>query len=331
MMTKFDVERFSRIPLGHTPTPLEPLERLSAELGLRVWVKRDDCTGLALGGNKVRKLEFLLGEALAAGADTVVTVGGVQSNHARQTAAAAARLGLRCELVLPRLVDRQNDPYERSGNVLLDRLLGAHVHIVEDAQEAAGRIGQLLEQAEKNGRQAAFFPSGGSTATGALGYVRAASEFVDQAQAQGLRSARIFVATSTGGTLAGLLTGLADDCEAFSLTGVAVYDDAATTRGRTTELVEQTTAKLGVGTNGADQFDIDGRQLGDGYGIPTAAMREALELCARLEGLVLDPVYTGKAMAALVAFARSQEATPEEDLVFWHTGGAPALFAYDSD
>ncbi len=168
---------YPRVPLGHAPTPLEHLARLSAALGgPEIWVKRDDCTGLGMGGNKVRKLEYLMGEVRAQGARTVITVGGVQSNHARQTAAAAARLGLRCELVLPRVVPRTGTDYERSGNVLLDELFGAEVFVVDDEMDAARMIQERVEAANRRGEPAAVHPPGGSTPTGALGYVHAALE-----------------------------------------------------------------------------------------------------------------------------------------------------------
>ncbi len=329
MTERFDVERFPRIPLGHGPTPLEPLERLSKHLGgPSLWVKRDDCTGLALGGNKVRKLEYLLAEAVADGADTVITVGGVQSNHARQTAAAAARLGLRCELVLPRLVDRNDPLYEANGNLLLDRLLGAHVHVVDDTEAATTRVVELLEEATARGGRAAFFPSGGSTATGALGYVRAAHELLAQCAEQRLEPKRIVVATSTGGTLAGLLTGLAIAGSAIDVSGVAVYDDAGATRERTRQLCAETALLCEATAPGDDRIQIIGDQLGPAYGQPTDGMREALALCAQLEGLLLDPVYSGKAMAGLVDLVRRGELGRSDAAVFWHTGGAPALFAY---
>ncbi|MDG2308047.1 MAG: D-cysteine desulfhydrase family protein [Candidatus Binatia bacterium] len=329
MAARFDVERFPRIALGHGPTPLEPLERLSKHLGgANLWVKRDDCTGLALGGNKVRKLEYLLAEAIADGADTVITVGGVQSNHARQTAAGAARLGLRCELVLPRVVDRHDPLYEANGNILLDHLLGAHVHLMNDEEAAAARVVQLMEDATARGGKAAFFPSGGSTATGALGYVRAAAELVSQCAERNLRPRLVVVATSTGGTLAGLLTGLAALDSPIDVTGVAVYDAAETTRDRVRALVAETATLFGTAPAEDGRIQIVGDQLGPAYGQPTEAMREALELCARFEGLLLDPVYSGKAMAGLIDLVRRREIEPKDSAVFWHTGGSPALFAY---
>ncbi len=324
-----DLARFPRVPLGHGPTPLEPLDRLAEHLGgARIWVKRDDCTGLALGGNKVRKLEFLLGEALAEGADTVVTVGAVQSNHARQTAAAAARLGLACELVLPRLVERSGTLFESNGNVLLDRLFGARLHIVDDAHAARERTAEILDRIRGRGGTPAFIPVGGSNATGSLGYVRAVDEFAHQCAALDLDVDRLFVAASSGGTVAGLATGWAALGAGPVVTGVAVYSDAETTREEIAAVATHTAARIGIEGPGLERVAIVDDQLGPGYGMPTEAMHEAIALAARLEGLVLDPVYTGKAMAGLIDHVRRGVVGTSETVVFWHTGGAPALFAY---
>ena len=199
------LDPFPRIPLAHLPTPLEPLPRLSAALGgAEIWIKRDDCTGLATGGNKARKLEYLLGAARADGVDTVITLGGVQSNHARQTAAAAARLGLRCQLVLPRVVPREGVDYERNGNALLDRLLGAEVFVEDDEPAALRRVEILLREAEEAGRTPVVHPPGGSTAVGALGYVNAALEIGQQIRDGAPAFARTYLGVGTAGTLAGL-------------------------------------------------------------------------------------------------------------------------------
>jgi D-cysteine desulfhydrase family pyridoxal phosphate-dependent enzyme len=322
------LEEIPRISLGHGPTPLEPLERLSAHLGgAEVWIKRDDCTGLALGGNKVRKLEYLLAEARAGGHDTIVTVGGVQSNHARQTAAAAARLGLRCELVLPRIVPGRGRDYESTGNVLLDGLLGARVHVVADAGAAASRVAEILAEVRGSGGSAAFFPAGGSTPTGVLGYVRAALELFSQARALDLVFDRIVLAVSTGGTLAGLAVGTGLAAERAQLTGIAVGGPAAVAAAATRALAEAAAERLGAPLP-EPAFEVRDGFLGEGYGLVTPEMREAVTACARLEGVLLDPVYTGKAMAGLFDLVRRRETGRGERILFWHTGGVPALFAY---
>lgn len=298
---------FPRVVLGHWPTPLEECPRLSEALGgPRILVKRDDCTGLAAGGNKTRKLEFLLGQALREGHDTIVTYGAVQSNHARQTAAACAKLGLRCELLLSHSVPRRDALYESNGNVLLDRLLGATVHMPADLDET-------LAVLEKIG-PAFHIPVGGSTAVGALGYLNAAKEL-------DFKPDRVVLGCSTAGTAAGLVVGLDTMVEA-----ICVYEPAGKTAAEIDRLVAETSALAGVAAAGRSTVRDD--WFGEGYGVPTPEMTEAVRLFARTEGLLLDPVYTGKAAAGLVGLIRSGEIGPDETVVFWHTGGSPGLFVY---
>jgi D-cysteine desulfhydrase family pyridoxal phosphate-dependent enzyme len=326
------LDRFPRVRLGHLPTPLEPMERLRAALGAHcpaLYVKRDDCTGLATGGNKTRKLEYLMGEALARGAGAVVTFGAVQSNHARQTAAAAAKLGLACDLILVDMVARDSDAYRRSGNVLLDRLLGARVHVVspDGVAEALARVTQAHA---REGRNLYVVPVGGSTAVGSLGYVQAFGEVEAQARALGVAVDAIVHATSSGGTQAGLIAGAHLANSATRVLGVNVYKpNVAELESHVRELALETVELLGVG--GEDvraRLNIIDGWLGEGYGLPTDAMREALTLAARTEGLLLDPVYSGKAMAALVGSVRRGELERDQTVVFWHTGGTAALSAY---
>ena len=317
-----------RAILGHWPTPLQPADRLREAIGgPRIWLKRDDCTGLAIGGNKTRKLEYLLGQALADGADTVVTYGALQSNHARQTAAACARLGLRCELVLTRLVDRTDAFYEQSGNRLLDGILGARVHEVADADEVVERTAQLHATAADEGRSIFTVVGGGSDGTGALGYVNAAVELAGQAEELDLDIGRIVVAASTSGTAAGLVVG-------SSLAGLDATIDIACVlapEAETTPLVDrlvlEVLARLGV-TEGPAPTTITDATLGAGYGIPNPATLDAVELLARTEGVLLDPVYTGKAFEHLLAEVARGELDADRDVVFVHTGGSPGLFAY---
>jgi D-cysteine desulfhydrase family pyridoxal phosphate-dependent enzyme len=319
------LDPFPRIHLAHLPTPLEPMRRLGEELGCEIWVKRDDCTGLGLGGNKVRKLEFLLGAAREDGAELVITVGGVQSNHARQTAAAAAKLGMRCQLVLPRVVPRAGVEYEGGGNVLLDRLFGAEVFIVDDEVAAARTIQRLLAQAQAKGIRAVAHPPGGSTAEGSLGYVNAGLELAQQVAAGAPHFARIFVASGSGGTVAGLVCGLSAAALKIPVTAVCVAGSANEHRAQLDILASETCALLGISAPPSEALQLDDGFLGAGYGVPATSTHEALRLAASREGLLLDPVYTGKAMAALVAAARSRASGP---LLFWHTGGMPGLFAY---
>ena len=318
------LDAYPRIALAHLPTPLEPLPRLSAELGgPEIWVKRDDCTGLATGGNKTRKLEFLLGAALEDGVDTVITLGGVQSNHARQTAAACARLGLRCQLVLPRVVPRGGPTYDESGNILLDRLLGAEVYVVTDEAEAIKKVQELTADAEKAGRRIVVHPPGGSTPVGSLGYVAAALEL----NAQDTSFERVYLAASTGGTLAGLAAGASMASWSTEFTGVCVAGNKENMRRDVDALLVGLGELLTLAPGLSDSVRLDGNFLGDGYGIPNAAALEAVRLCADKEGLLIDPVYTGKAMAALIAHVREGRAGAGP-ILFWHTGGAASLFAY---
>jgi len=324
------LDDYPRVSLAHLPTPLEPLPRLSEALGgPEIWIKRDDCTGLATGGNKARKLEFLLGAALVDEVDTVITAGGVQSNHARQTAAAAARLGFRCHLVLPRVVPRSGPDYELNGNILLDRLLGAEVHVVEDEPAALARIQSLVAEEEAAGRKVVVHPPGGSTATGALGYVQAALELRSQMDSGTPDFSRVYLGVGTGGTLAGLSIGAALAGWDVELVGVCVSGDEIKLRPPTEALMTELRSMLAPPHDDAP-IRFEEAFLGDGYGVPAATTLEALKLCARTEGLLLDPVYTGKAMAALIDHVRSGTAGTGP-LLFWHTGGSPGLYAYRAE
>jgi D-cysteine desulfhydrase family pyridoxal phosphate-dependent enzyme len=324
------LDPFPRVRLACLPSPLEPLPRLSAFLGgPRILVKRDDQTGLAMGGNKVRKLEYLAGHALALGCDTLVTLGGLQSNHARQTAAAAARLGMQCELVLPRVVPRSGEEYEQSGNVLLDRLLGARLRILPAEQNSSGVLDRVAEELRAAGRKPYVIPIGGSTAHGALGYVGALFELLDQVGEGGVRVDAIVVPVGSAGTVAGILAGLAVAEKAIPVVAAAVVGAAQDREALARELTRQVLGLLGRQVGAAcEGLSVTDRAVGPGYGIPTEEVIDAVKRTAQLEGLLLDPVYTGKAMAALFDLVHRGRFKTDEQVVFWHTGGAPALFAY---
>jgi L-cysteate sulfo-lyase len=314
-----------RAALAHLPTPLEPADRLTKALGgPRVWIKRDDCTGLATGGNKTRKLEYLLGDPQARGAKAVITLGAVQSNHARQTAAACAKLGIECHLVLSRRVRWSHAEYEVSGNPLLDRLVGATVRICAGAD--VERIGtELIDRLSREGKRPYLIPTGGSNALGALGYARCAREIASQAAALGFTPDVIVHATSSGGTQAGLVAGCAAFAPATRVLGINVYDrntDALT--ARIDALAKETAERLGVRS---PAVEIDHRYLGEDYGIPTPATIEAIRLAASLEGLVFDPVYSGKGLSGLIALIRDR-ALDARNVVFVHTGGVASLPVY---
>lgn len=323
---------FPRVPLGHWPTPLERAPRLAGALGLdAVFLKRDDINGFAGGGNKLRKLEFLLGAALEDGVDTVITSGALQTNHGRQTAAACARLGLRCELVLTTTVPRTQTEYVTSGNVLLDRLFGARLHVCADAAERDRTAEALAEEAAAQGRRAVVLPVGGSNALGSLGYVAAATELFAQLRALDVTSAHIMAPLGSGGTAAGLTLG-AELCDwPGTLEFPSVLKPTAGAREELVSLTGKAGRLLGLGRSVAaralERAAVHDRTLGGGYGQPTPQMWRALRLFATEEGVALDPVYTGKAAAALLS-GPPPAGTP---LVFVHTGGLPGLFAYAGD
>jgi D-cysteine desulfhydrase family pyridoxal phosphate-dependent enzyme len=314
---------FPRESLGHWPTPLEPCHRLHDEIGgPLVWLKRDDCSGLAFGGNKTRKLEFLLGEARAGGATGVVTFGAIQSNHARQTAAACVRVGLPCDLILTEAVDRTTVHYQVSGNRLLDDLLGATAHVVGDSAAAGVRAAELADA--DPGRF--FIDPGGSSSVGVLGYVAAAVELADQLGARGVDAQQVVVAASTGGTAAGLVIGLHHVSIDARVCAVAVYSDGDRTRDTIEELIVATSDLLGLPAPPSGRLTVDDTMFGPGYGIETAASHAAIEQLARTEGVLLDPVYTAKAFACLLSSMEGMD--PDRDVIFLHTGGQPGLFAY---
>ena len=328
------LSKFPRYPLAHLPTPLEPLDRLRRHLAKdggcpRLYIKRDDCTGLALGGNKTRKAEFLIGAARAEGATCVVTEGGLQSNHVRQTAAAAAKAGLKCHLVLNRNVPIETAIYRENGNLLLDRVLGATVHVCAPGEARAEAIARLLPALKKDGEAPYVIPTGGSNQTGALGYVAAALELQRQAKDSGIAIDRVLFATSSGGTQAGLVVGMALAEAGTQVLGIDIENEAETLLADVREIADACASSVGVKRAlRGDAFEIRSGYAGEGYGIPTAGMIEAVGLLARLEGIVLDPVYSGKAMAGLIDLVRAGHFGAEETIAFIHTGGMPAMFAY---
>ena len=328
------LQPFARISLTEGTTPLQRMHRLEAALGtaVQIYVKRDDLQGLGGGGNKLRKLEFLLGEAQTQQADTIIAVGGRQSNFARLTAAACARLGLACELMLGQSVPRDDLEYQHNGNVLLDALLGAQVHDVPAGTatvDAAHARAAVLRAA---GRKPYVAVTGGSTPVACWGYVACADEIAQQSAAQGLAWERIYLANGSSGTHAGLAAGWAAlGHPAHQVQSFAVLHDAATTHQATLDKTRDTLALMGAATTvGDSDIVVHGEQRGAGYGIPTDAMREAVQLLARTEGLLLDPVYSGKAFAGLLAQVRSGLLPAGSQVLFVMTGGAPGLYAYRS-
>ncbi len=324
--------RFPRARFAHLPTPLEPAPRLAAELGIKsLYVKRDDCTGLAGGGNKTRKLEFLVGDALAKGADTLITQGAVQSNHVRQTAAAAAKFGLACEVILEARTGSNAADYNGSGNVLLDRLLGAAIRNVPGGSDMNAELEKTAEAVRERGGTPYVIPGGGSNAIGALGYVDCALELVRQADAENLTIDRIVTATGSAGTHAGLVAGLALLGADIPVLGIGVRAPRDVQEANVHKLAVETAALLGHGDRVTREMTLANCDyVGAGYGLIDEGVIDALKLAARTEGLLFDPVYTGKAVKGLIDLAR-KGTFKDETVVLLHTGGAQGLFGYHSE
>lgn len=324
--------KFPRARFAHLPTPLDEAPHLAAALGLkRLLIKRDDCTGLAGGGNKTRKLEFLLGEALAQGADTLVTQGAIQSNHVRQTAAAAARFGMACEIILEARTGSNAVDYNGSGNVLLDRLLGASIRTVPGGTDMNAELAKSAEAVRARGGKPYVIPGGGSNAVGALGYVDCALELVRQADAAGIVIDRLVTATGSAGTHAGLVAGFALAGADIPILGIGVRAPKETQEANVHKLAVETAARFGHEDRVTRDLTVaDCDYVGAGYGLIDEAVIDALKLAARTEGLLLDPVYSGKAMKGLIALAK-QGVFNDETVVFLHTGGAQGLFGYHSE
>lgn len=326
---------FGRADLLQGSTPIQRAARIEQHLGLdrlgvQLFLKRDDHMLIGGGGNKLRKLEFHLGAALQDNVDTLITVGGLQSNHARLTAAVCARLGIACELILTRSVPKTDADYELNGNVLLDHLFGARLHVLPPGADAMAQAGIRAGELRSAGRNVLVIPTGGSTPLGSLGYARCAAEVVRQEEELDLQFTEVIVPNGSAGTHAGLAAG-------FELLGRgaatvrswSVLSDRDASATRTLQLTRQTLALLGssVGLQPA-AINIDGSQLGDGYGLPTPAMLEAVHLMARCEGLLIDPVYSGKAFAGLLSDFRQARYRPGDSVLFIMTGGTPGLYAY---
>ena len=336
------LNRFPRTRLAHLPTPLDPLPRLSAYLGsVSVRMKRDDQTGLAFGGNKARKLEFIMGDVTARGADTVVTWAGIQSNWCRQVAAATARLGLRSVLVL---LKKPGMPLGEDGNLLLDRILGADVRVVEaggsksflELENVREYVDPVMEEERGAGRRPYLAPVGGSLLEGdmtrplgALGYVNGFLELFEEAMAQGSVPDAVILATGSAGTQAGLLVGAKLLSPGTRIIGISVAAPARDVAGYVKTIAEATLSELGEEPSVAEgEVIVLDEYIGDGYGIMNQGVTDALGLVAREEGVLLDPVYTGKSMAGFLDLVKKGFFGDGDQVVFLHTGGTPALFPY---
>jgi D-cysteine desulfhydrase len=324
-----NLARFARRRYTASPTPIEPLPALSRRLGgPEIWIKRDDLLGLAGGGNKTRKLEFLVADALAEGCDTLITVGAVQSNHCRLTLAAAAREGLKCRLVLEERVPGSYDPHASGNNFLFDLLGVESVTVVAAGADLAGAMNAIAEELKGVGRKGYVIPGGGSNALGALGYAACAQELMVQLFDQALAIDHIVCASGSAGTHAGLITGLTALNAGIPVTGINVRRPRGEQEENVFALAKDCAALLGVAAPARGAVIALDEWVGPGYSLPSPEMVEAVRLLAALEGVLLDPVYTGKAMAGLIGLAGARRWRAGEKVLFLHTGGSPALYAY---
>ncbi len=328
MLSSLPLADFPRVALARLPTPIEHLSRLSKHLGgAQIYIKRDDETGLGLGGNKLRKLEFLLGDALAKGADVVLTTGAMQSNHARQTAAACAKLGLACELILRRS-QLASETYLQNGNVLLDKLFGARLTIIDARTSREAAMTARAEALKAEGHTPYCIPVGGSCGIGNLGYALCAEELTTQAHELGIRFSAVLLATGSGGTHGGTVAGLHALGSDLPVIGIAVESTSAEQEALAYQQATETARLMLLAPPPRDAIKVLDDYAGPGYAKPTEAMREALSLAGRYEGLVLDPVYTGKAFSGIIDLIRRRHFGPDEAVLFINTGGSPGLFAY---
>jgi len=322
--------QFPRVHITHGPTPLEFMPRLTEALGgPNLYIKRDDCTGLGSGGNKTRKLEFLMADAVKHGADTIITQGATQSNHARQTVAIAVKMGMKCEILLEDRTGFKVENYKKSGNVFLDHLYGARVRELPGGTDMNAAMSAVAEELRADGRKPYIIPGGGSNPIGALGYVTCALEMVNQFNTQDLRVDCVVHATGSAGTQAGLVVGLEGTRSQIPVLGIGVRAAREAQETNVYNLAVKTAELLGVpGAVKRESVMANCDYVGGGYGVPTPGMVEAVTMMARLEGILLDPVYSGKGMAGLIDLCRKGHFKKGENVVFLHTGGAVALYGY---
>jgi len=325
------LSRFPRLHLAHLPTPLEPMPRISEHLGgPNLWIKRDDCSGLSSGGNKTRKLEFLMADAIERGSDSIITQGATQSNHARQSCAAAARLGLECHILLEDRTGYQDEAYAYNGNVLLDQLHGATISLRPADSDMNAEMELLAQQLRDDGKKPYIIPGGGSNETGALGYVNAAFEMTHQANERSLRIDHLVHATGSAGTQAGLVVGMQAMNSGIPVYGISVRAPKAKQEENVFGLAQRTLDFMGLAQSLVPRNSVvaNSDYVGDGYGLPTDSMVEAVKMLATYEGILLDPVYSGKGFAGLIDLVRKGHFKKGENVVFLHTGGSVSLFAY---
>ncbi len=319
-------DRYPRERFAYLPTPLHRLRNLGASIGLdELWIKRDDFTGPSIGGNKIRKLEFVVGDAKVNKADTLVTIGGIQSNHCRQTALACAATGLRCILLLA-----GEEPATYTGNLLLDSMLGAEIKFYPDdnLMTLQTRMEEVIETLKDFGLNPYAIPAGASVPIGSIAYAVAMEELQKQSEELGFTPEKVVVANGTGGTMAGLIVGAHMLDMDVDIIGVSVLYDAETSKERIRDIINRMIDEIPEVEDFKPKITIDDRFLEDGYGVLTDRIRTSIDMFAKMDGIFLDPVYTGKAGLALMRMALNGDITTKTPTIFWHTGGHPALFAY---
>ncbi len=322
------LEKFERIKLGHFPTPIEHLKNITKYLGgPNIFIKRDDCTGLATGGNKTRKLEYLIPDAIKSKAKLIVTVGAIQSNHARQTAAACALMGLKCLIVLEQRLKNAPEAYMKSGNVFLDKLFGAEIKICPKNEDVSEYSEKLINDIKSKGTNVYFIPGGGSNSVGALGYVECLNEIIKENNKYNF--SQIIHATGSAGTQAGLLAGKKYFNSNISVTGICVRHKKDTQVDKVYLEAKKTCEKLQCNILDKSDVIVYDEYIGPGYGEPTEAMIEATKLLAQKEAILLDPVYSGKAFAGLIGLIKNKKFTKNDNVLFIHTGGSVSLSAYE--
>ena len=322
------LEKFERIKLGHFPTPIEHLKNITKYLGgPNIFIKRDDCTGLATGGNKTRKLEFLIPDAIKNKAELVVTVGAVQSNHARQTAAACALMGLKCLIILEQRVKDPPEIYMNSGNVFLNKLYGADIKICPKNENFLEYYEKVIEDLKSKGTNVYFIPGGGSNSIGALGYVECLNEIIKENNKYNF--SHIVHATGSSGTQAGLLAGRKYFNCNIPIIGICIRYDKATQINRVYTEAKKTCEKLQCSILDKSEVIVYDEYIGPGYGEPSDSMIEATKLLAKKEAILLDPVYSGKGFAGLIGLIKNKKYKKNDNVLFIHTGGAVSLSAYE--
>ncbi|MDC3315565.1 D-cysteine desulfhydrase family protein [Candidatus Thioglobus sp.] len=319
--------KFQRIDLGHFPTRIEYLKNISEELnGPQIFIKRDDCTGLATGGNKTRKLEFILPDVIKNNADLVVTVGAIQSNHARQTAAACAKLGIKCLIVLEQRLAEAPEAYMNSGNIFLNKVFGAEMILCPKERDVKEYAEEIMEERKSMGFNPYFIPVGGSNHLGELGYIECMREIIENPNKDSFT--HIVLATGSGGTHAGLVAGKTLYQSDAKIIGISIKDTKSKQENKVFQLAQHCCEYVGCKTPTREDVVVDG-YVGSGYAIPADGMRDALSLMATKEAILLDPVYTGKAFDGLVDLVRKNHFNSSDRVLFLHTGGSAALPAFE--